>query len=256
MADIVSSIKQDVPQLVLDLVEQFDQHEDDYTSSRYNEAQTRQEFIDPMFAQLGWDMGNLQGFAEAYKDVVHEDAIKVGGVHKAPDYSFRVGGVRKFFLEAKKPSVAIKDDAQAAFQLRRYGWSAKLGLSVLTNFRETAVYDCRIKPSKSDKASTARLKLIRHDELPERWPELSDIFSKAAIYKGSFDAFDTGKVGKKRGTTEVDTAFLVEIEHWRDALARNLALRNKSLGARDLNYAVQVTIDRIVFLKDLRGSRH
>ena len=249
MADIISTDKQAIPQQVLDLVERFRQHEDDYTSSRYNEAQARQEFIDPMFAQLGWDMGNLQGFAEAYKDVVHEDAIKVGGVHKAPDYSFRVGGVRKFFLEAKKPSVAIKDDAQAAFQLRRYGWSAKLGLSVLTNFRETAVYDCRVKPTQNDKASTARLKLIRHDELPERWSELSDIFSKSAIYKGSFDAFDTGKAGKKQGTTEVDAAFLVEIERWRDALAHNLALRNKSLGARDLNYAVQVTIDRIVFLR-------
>lgn len=103
---------------VLDLIERFAQHEDTYTSGRYNEAQARQEFIDPLFAALGWDMGNLQGYAEAYKDVVHEDAIKVGGVHKAPDYSFRVGGVRKFFLEAKKPQVSIKNDAAAAFQLR------------------------------------------------------------------------------------------------------------------------------------------
>jgi hypothetical protein len=214
MADIERPQRQQaVPPLLLDLVERFRQHEDNYTSSRYNEAQVRHEFIDPLFEQLGWDMGNVQGFAEAYKDVVHEDAIKVGGVHKAPDYSFRVGGVRKFFLEAKKPAVPVRDDAQAAFQLRRYGWSAKLGLSVLTNFRETAVYDCRVQPTKTDRASTARLKLISYEQLPERWAELADIFSKSAIYKGSFDAFDTGKVGKKQGTTEVDTAFLVEIEH-------------------------------------------
>ncbi|RWL90977.1 MAG: restriction endonuclease subunit M [Mesorhizobium sp.] len=238
-----------IPDKVLELIERFHQHKDIYTSHRYNEAQTRQEFIDPLFDHLGWDMGNLQGFAEAYKDVVHEDAIKVGGLHKAPDYSFRVGGVRKFFLEAKKPSTSIKDDAQAAFQLRRYGWSAKLGLSLLTNFREIAVYDCRVQPTKTDKASTARVKLIRYDELPERWAEFATIFSKQAVYKGSFDAFDTGKVGKKKGTTEVDAAFLDEIERWRDELARNLALRNEALNARDLNYAVQVTIDRIVFLR-------
>lgn len=238
-----------MPQQVTELIERFSQHKDTYLSQRYNEAQVRQDFIDPLFEQLGWDMSNQQGFAEAYKDVVHEDAIKVGGVHKAPDYSFRVGGVRKFFLEAKKPSVSIKDDAQAAFQLRRYGWSAKLGLSVLTNFHEIAVYDCRVRPTKTDKASTARVKLIRFDELSERWAEMAGIFSKAAIYKGSFDAFDTGKVGKKKGTTEVDAAFLNEIERWRDELAHNLALRNKALNARDLNYAVQVTIDRIVFLR-------
>jgi hypothetical protein len=240
---------QKIPAEVLDLIERFTQHEDTYVGTRYNEAQCRQEFIDPLFEALGWDMGNRQGFAEAYKDVVHEDAIKVGGVHKAPDYSFRVGGVRKFFLEAKKPAVTIKDDGQAAFQLRRYGWSAKLGLSVLVNFREIAVYDCRVRPSKTDKASTARVKLIRYDELPDRWDELASVFSKNAVYKGSFDAFDTGKVGKKKGTSEVDAAFLDEIERWRDELARNLALRNRDLNARDLNFAVQVTIDRIVFLR-------
>jgi len=48
---------------------------------------------------------NKQGYAEAYKDVITEDAIKVGGVTKAPDYCFRIGGARKFFVEAKKPSV-------------------------------------------------------------------------------------------------------------------------------------------------------
>lgn len=44
-----------------------------------------------------------------------------------------------------------------AFQLRRYAWSAKLPLSILTNFEAFAVYDCRIKPDQADRASTARL---------------------------------------------------------------------------------------------------
>jgi hypothetical protein len=46
----------------------------------------------------------------------------------------------------------------------------------------------------------------------------------------------------------VDTAFLEEIERWRDLLARNFALRNPTLNVRDLNFAVQKTIDRLVFL--------
>ncbi|MFA4964407.1 MAG: N-6 DNA methylase, partial [Thermoleophilia bacterium] len=53
----------------------------------------------------------------------------------------------------------------------------------------------------------------------------------------------------KKGTAEVDKAFLAEIELWRDALARNLALRNPGLSQRELNYAVQATIDRIIFLR-------
>lgn len=63
-------------------------------------------------------MYNRQGYAEAYKDVIHEDAIRVGEAIKAPDYAFRIGGTRKFFVEAKKPSVNLKDDISPAYQLR------------------------------------------------------------------------------------------------------------------------------------------
>ncbi len=96
-----------------------------YKSGHYNETQVRREFVDPLFKALGWDIDNEQGFAEAYKDVIHEDAIKVGGTTRAPDYSFRIGGQRKFFLETKKPSVDIKEDIHPAFQLRRYAWDGK-----------------------------------------------------------------------------------------------------------------------------------
>ncbi|MCP4401196.1 MAG: N-6 DNA methylase, partial [bacterium] len=220
---------------------------DAYKKGRYNETQARREFIDPLFTAIGWDVDNEQGYAEAYKDVVHEDAIKIGRATKAPDYSFRIGGVRKFFVEAKKPSVDIKEDTHPAYQLRRYAWSAKLPLSILTDFEEFAVYDCRVKPEKTDKASKARVLYLTYTDYERRWEELS-IFSREAILKGSFDKYaDSHKA--KRGTAEVDVAFLQEIERWRDVLARNIALRNPQLSRRELNFAVQRTIDRIIFLR-------
>ncbi len=145
------------PKEIIDLVERFDRNREAYQSGKYNETQLRREFIDPFFKALGWDVDNTAGHAEAYKDVIHEDAIKVGSATKAPDYSFRIGGTRKFFVEAKKPSVNIAEGIEPAYQLRRYAWSAKLPLSILTDFEEFVVYDCRIKPDKSDKASTARI---------------------------------------------------------------------------------------------------
>jgi predicted type IV restriction endonuclease len=101
------------PKEVLELVERFDRNRDAYCSHKYIETRLRIEFIDPFFKALGWDMSNERGYAEAYKDVIHEDAIKVGGATKAPDYSFRIGGTRKFFLETKRPSVNIKEDMDA-----------------------------------------------------------------------------------------------------------------------------------------------
>ena len=47
----------------------------------------------------------------------------------------------------------------------------------------------------------------------------------------------------------MDDAFLAEIERWRDLLAHNIALRNPALSQRELNFAVQMTIDRIIFLR-------
>jgi hypothetical protein len=103
------------PHVIADLVERFDEQGDAYKSGQYNEAQLRQEFVDPMFKSLGWDMENISSYAEAYKDVIHEDAIKIGGATKAPDYCFRIGGTRKFFLETKKPS-AKTDHAKTNIQ--------------------------------------------------------------------------------------------------------------------------------------------
>ena len=237
-----------VPAEIKKLVERFTLHREDYLAGNYNETQLRREFIDPMFKALGWDIDNESGNAEAYKDVIHEDAIKIGGFTKAPDYCFRIGGTRKFFLEAKKPAENIEDDQSHAYQLRRYAWSAKLPLSILTDFGEFAVYDCRFKPEEKDKASKARVKFIRFEEYLDRWDEIASIFSREAVLKGSFDRYaDSTK--SKRGTSEVDSEFLKEIENWRLSLARNLALRNPDLDQRGLNFAVQRIIDRLVFLR-------
>jgi hypothetical protein len=246
--DRVEGVVMAVPDGLIELIERFDRNLEAYRSGQYNETQVRREFIDPLFTLLGWDIDNKQGYAEAYKDVIHEDAIKVGGATKAPDYCFRIGGTRKFFLEAKKPSVNLKDDTSPAFQLRRYAWSAKLPLSILTDFEETAVYDCRVKPAKTDKAATARILYLNYTEYTQSWDEIASIFSREAVLKGSFDKYaESSKV--KKGTAEVDTAFLKEIESWRETLARNLALRNPQLTQRELNFAVQRTIDRIIFLR-------
>ena len=71
------------PKEVVQLVERFERNRDAYLSGGINETQLRREFLDPFFKALGWDIDNEQGYAEAYKDVIHEDAIKVGGHQSA-----------------------------------------------------------------------------------------------------------------------------------------------------------------------------
>lgn len=233
------------------LSERLARQRDRYHSSSYNEETARSEFVSPFFEALGWDIANRLGHALQYRDVVHEEGIKVGDATKAPDYTFRIGGQRKFFVEAKKPGVDLKNDVAPAYQLRRYAWSAKLPLSILTDFEELAVYDTRIRPNETDKASVARVFYFEHTEYAKRAEEIWNIFSKRAVLEGSFDLYAEDNK-RKRGTSEVDAEFLKEIEGWREELAKNLALRN-TLTVEELNYAVQATIDRILFLRIAEG---
>jgi len=233
---------------ISDLIERFERNIEAYHSPAYNETQLRREFIDPFFEALGWDVANRAGYAEQYKDVVHEDAIKVSGATKAPDYCFRMGGVRKFFLETKKPSVDIKEQTSPAYQLRRYAWSAKLPISILTDFEALAIYDCRLRPKPSDKPSIGRVRFYTYDRYLDSFEEIYNLLSKESVLKGSFDKFAESE-RQKRGTTEVDAEFLKEIESWRETLAKEIAIRNPKLSVKELNFAVQLTIDRIIFLR-------
>jgi type I restriction-modification system DNA methylase subunit len=241
--------KESAFQKISELVERFEEQYTSYMRSEYNETLTRRDFIDPFFKALGWDMDNEQGNAEAYREVIHEDRLKIGTATKAPDYSFRLsGGKRLFFVEAKKPGVSVKDEIQPAYQVRRYGWSAKLAVSIITDFEELSVYDCTVKPNPTDKASVARVRYLTFRDYLKEFDFIWDTFSKERVLKGSFDKFvqcDT----QKKGTATVDKEFLQSLDRWRTYLATSISWNNKGLDEDEINFAVQQTIDRIIFLR-------
>ena len=230
------------------LVQRFQDHESSYLRSDYKEAEVRREFIEPLFKGLGWDVDNDAGYAEAYKDVVAEFSMLVGASTKQPDYSFRIGGIRRFFVEVKRPSIDLDADPDPAFQLRRYGWSAKLGVSVLTNFRQLAIYDCRVPPEAGDAPTVARLRAFRYEAFESEWNDVAQLLSKEAILQGRLDEFTT-KAHKQRGVLEVDQAFLSQLEEWRVQLAGDIASNNPHLDDYELDAATQAILDRIVFLR-------
>jgi len=237
-----------VPTEVIGLIERFREHEAACMAASYSETSLRDDFIEPLFAALGWDINSGSCYRQAYGDVIREGMLRTGDAVKAPDFTFRIGGSRRFFVAAEKPGVLVFDAAVPAYQLRRYAWNAKLPLSVLTNFREFAVYDTRSRPEMDDKASKARVFYCRFDELKDRWDWLSGIFAKESILNGSLEKY-VDDVRPKRGAAEVDEDFLAAMGEWRDQLADNLALRNPALNEDQLNFAVQRLLDRIVFLR-------
>ncbi len=244
----MSDLKEAAREKIARLVERFLEHIDEYKQGAYKEYQARIDYIDPFFKALGWDMDNEQGLAEAYREVIHEDRLKVGRSTTAPDYCFTVYGQRKFFVDAKKPSVDVKADVSPAYQVRRYGWSARLHIAIVTDFEEFSVYECSSKPKPTDKASVSRIAYFTFDQYLKEFDFFWDIFSKEGVLKGRFDKFVQSDT-KKKGTATVDEEFLKSIEEWRTYMATTIALRNKTLNEDEINYAVQKLIDRIIFLR-------
>lgn len=235
---------------VRELVQNFQRNEADYLRSVYNETQTRTDFITPLLEAFGWDVHNTLAQALGLREVIEEATVEVGEekLSKKPDYELRLARQRKLFVEAKKPSVHIDRDRDAAFQTRRYGYSASLPISVLTNFHQLAVYDCLPKPDLSEEAHVARLLLVHYLEFEVRFDELWPLLSRQEVYSGDFDRRFAVDV-TRHGAEQFDDFFLRQVKSWRERLAVDIHTHAPGLSPAELTYAVQLFLSRIVFLR-------
>ncbi len=229
------------PDSIAGLVDKFERDQSRFQQPDYNEAQLREQFVNPFFRALGWDLG---------EEVLHEAGLRSGGTIKHPDYTFLAGARRAFYVETKKPSIDIGKSIEPAEQLRAYGWSGDTALGILTNFAEFAVYDCRIEPRQGDSAAEARVLYLTHSQYLDAWEELRETLSPEAVRQGAHrDLLET----TAKGVLRVDEAFLRDMESWRADLAEHLHKQarfiDRRLNQRELNHLVQRTIDRIVFLR-------
>jgi hypothetical protein len=189
------------PDKIRQLVETFEQNLDDYRTHK-NETELRRQFLDPFFEALGWDVSNTKGSDERQKEVAHELSVEIDGQQKKADYAFRTGTRTNadkfdFLVEAKKPSVKIESNPVPAFQVRRYGWSAKLPVNILTDFEHFAVYDCRAKPSHKDKVSAGRILLVHYKDYGKMGRDRRAVFSRRHP-QGGVGQVQRGDEGQKR----------------------------------------------------------
>ena len=175
---------------VIERVHQYSTKVSEYKRSTYNETEVRIEFVNPFFKALGWDVDNEAGLPQHIREVTHESTVLVEEEgkrrSKKPDYSFRIGTETLFFLETKKPSVDITTDNAPAFQLRRYGWSGNLKISVLTNFADLYIYDCSVRPIENDDVGVALIAHYSYTEYEDKFDEIYALLSKEAVLSGVF----------------------------------------------------------------------
>jgi hypothetical protein len=135
---------------VQSLIRKFEQDKNHYLQKGYPEAQVRLDFLDPFFSALGWDIENKAHKPPDKRDVVIEilpTNEKRVTSNPRPDYSFRINGNTKFFVEAKAPSVAL-DDVNHILPAKDYAWNTQqVSFVILTDFEEFKLFDASLKPN-------------------------------------------------------------------------------------------------------------
>lgn len=225
-----------------ELINRFKVNYEFYNNSKYNESECRLEFIDEFLKDFGWDVQNSNGKSPNLKEVVVESYEQELG---KPDYTMTFNGISTFFVEAKKPAVNILDNSDCSFQTRRYGWSAKHRISILTNFKELLIYDCSDMPKSNDPTSKNLIAKYNYLDYFDKYDEIYELISKEIVYNGRFE--EKFKSFSAIGQT-IDEMFLKQINDWRVQLGQEL-FNIKGGNIEDINIEIQEFINEIVFLR-------
>ena len=206
-----------------DLVAKYTEDRNHYLTDRYNETEVRNEFLDPLFHLLGWDITNAAARPTHEREVLVEEPLKAGaGEHtKKPDYTFRLYSERKFFVEAKKPHVDISTDSAPARQCRRYGYTANLKISILSNFEWLYIYDTSRKIEETDENTVALIRRYHYTEYEEKFSELQQFIGRDSVYSGKFDEI-WKDIEVRLKQWSVDKQFLKQINGWRLMLGKEI----------------------------------
>ena len=233
-----------------ELIKRYEADRNYYLTDRYNETLLRSDFLDPLFEQLGWDIKNKAGKPTNEREVILEEPLKTGASDntKKPDYTFRLFAERKFFLEAKKPYVHIDTADGPARQARRYGYTANLKISVLSNFEYLMIYDASIKVDENDNNQKALIKKYHYTDYADKFAEIQRLLGRESVYSGQFDE-EWKDIEVRLKQWSVDRQFLKQINEWRLMLGKEILGADSTIDIELLGDEVQSYINKILFLR-------
>ncbi|MEI7728790.1 MAG: N-6 DNA methylase [Verrucomicrobiota bacterium] len=238
------------------LVDTFGRNLVAYKGSGYDEASLRQEFLNPFFRALGWDMENNAGLIPQRREVEVESRTDSGRA----DYLFRIKAQPRFVCEAKRPAEELPPHAH---QAKGYAWTIGVPLVVLSDFEELNIYIVGGEP-KLDEPLIGLWKTYHFRDYVAKTGELWDLLARDQVASGSIERLIQSlpkkplKLGKGQfvirpdPTQNFDKKFLDFLDGMRRSLASDLIRHNDRadlLEGTRLNEAVQCILDRLLFIR-------
>jgi predicted type IV restriction endonuclease len=200
------------------LIEKYTADRNYYLTSKYNETLLRSDFLDPFFELLGWDIKNNAGKPTNEREVILEEALKANASEhsKKPDYTFDFFLKENFFWKQRNLVFQLNQIMTTAKQVRRYGFTAKLKISVLSNFEYLIIYDTSVKVEKEDNVQKHLVKKYHYTEYESKFEEIKQLLGKESVYSGAFDT-EWKEIESKINQYSIDNLFLNQINEWRKA---------------------------------------
>lgn len=206
-----------------------------YADSRFGEESTKKDFILPLFRALGWRV-------EDSREVSAEERVLRGRA----DYGFKIGGVTKFFVEAKGLSKNLMERENLQ-QVIDYSYAKGVAWGVLSNFAHTAVLYSEVKDP--NPFNCRFIELSAADYVAEF--DRLRLLSRTAIAANELDS-KAEAFGRKPKKQPIDKQLLNDLNEFRLELAKDLGrLNGEKFRESDeaLEETVQRILDRLIFIR-------
>jgi hypothetical protein len=257
MSTYVAASRQRFVELLKELCARFESSARDMREQGYDEATLRLEYLDPLFAALGWNVWNRPPQPLHLRDVIVENRTDVKGRTGRVDYLFRTSGLNRWLCEAKKPFDNIN---RHAFQVQNYTYNMRLWVGVLADFEHFIVYVVGGRPNREHPFSPVPGWRLHYTDYETKAGKIWDLFSREAVEAGALEQFvqslskirTRGRQGwliKPDRTKQVDEVFLSFLEQQRVVFAKDLVRRNPKVKwtAELLADCLQAIFDRLLF---------
>ncbi len=227
------------------------------------EAQIENDFIRPLFEALNWNVQN-KGLSPTQQEFRLQRTDRTG---KRPDYILHLDGRDVLVMDAKQVKYSMHDPRWLN-QVYSYSYSTqnsspakKIDFAILTDFQEFIVLDCTLFAARHDAVNNFRVFDWTYNDYVTQFDTLWELFERNNVLTDSKERksglwsryLSPQKVKANRITP--DKAFLAQMDDektgWRVLLAKDMKKRNPSADGELITAAVQLWIDRLIFVKAL-----
>jgi type I restriction-modification system DNA methylase subunit len=227
------------------------------------EAQIEDSYIRKLFHYLNWNTDNT-GMSVAEWEFVLQRTDEKG---KRPDYILQLDGQQVLVMDAKKVKYDMHDPRWMQ-QVYAYAYSTqnqptprKIDFAVLTDFQEFVLLDCTLYAAEPKAVSNFRILDWTCDDYVHQFDTLWELFERENV-RAAARTHNTGLWSRYLSPKKVkanrippDKSFLAKMDDektgWRVRLAKDMKKRNPEADGALITAAVQLLIDRLIFVKAL-----